>query len=139
MSGPASNVIELRAQRNITVAYIAAEPNYITLMRPQYESTAVGGTRKTGLVAVTPAPVKVRLIPFKKRMTWFDHLDTQGDVPNLPYVIMGEWTLDIKPEDEFTYDGGMYKVHSIEPTRNFRVAALVSYLGPEDANDPPTP
>lgn len=133
MSGPASNPVELRVQRKITTAYIAAEPNEVVLNRPNYITTAGGGKRKDPNNPTTPlAPQKVRLVPFKKRMTIFNHDKPEGNVDNLPYVLIGEWDMDIEKSDELTWDGGRYKVHSIEPTRSFRTAANLSYTGEEE-------
>lgn len=129
----ASNRIENLVEKRQTTAYIRAEPVLLVLKRPSLVKTGAGGLRQG-----TPTPLppqKVRLIPFKRRLTKLTRDTPEGDIINLPYVLMGFWDMNIKVGDEFEYEDGQYKVESIEPNRAFRTLANITYAGKQVDDD----
>ena len=109
-------------------ALILADPISVRFIRREKISTPSGGWR-WGLETVL-APQRVTLIPFKRRMTEFLVNTELGDVPDLPYVMLGEWNLDVKEGDTFTHLGEKYEVKTIDlADRETKTAAHVDYYG----------
>lgn len=127
----AYNRIETKVQRRLTRAYIKAEPALITLKRPQYEDTLAGGKRRTGLFT-TLDPQLCRLVPFKRRIVLMSRDTFNGDVTNLPYVLVGYWDMDVAEGDRFVFEGATWKVGKTEPNRAYRTTSTCTYEGPED-------
>lgn len=72
------------------------------------------------------------MVPFKRRMTEY-LIDTQeGFIPNLPYVVIGRYRLDIRRGDQFELNGEQYRVETLDLKRQIRIAAQVDYLGEEN-------
>lgn len=84
---------------------------------------------------VTLPPQTVAFIPFKRRMTEY-MVDTQyGNVPDLPYVVIGSPELDIAIGDTFIVDDECFEVKELDIKREVRIAAQVDYYGrPEDGS-----
>ena len=125
--GLAKNPIENLVEKRLTTAYIRAETTEVVLMRSELEKTAAGGLRR---LAPTPLEAqRVRLVPFKRRLTKITRDTPEGDVINLPYVLMGEPDMDIQVGDSFEYEDAHYAVESLEPNRAFRTLANITYFG----------
>lgn len=121
---------ETRIQRRLLRKFLDAEPQYIGLMRPTLVRTPAGGLSKEN--PETLPDQLFRLVPFKKRLTSLTRDTPDGNIINLQYVLIGAHDADVKPADFFTHEGGIYDVISIEPNRQYRTAANVTYRGQED-------
>ena len=127
---PASNRTETRIQRQLLKKFLDAEPVELELWRPILVRTPAGGLVK-GTPDIIPAQL-FRLVPFKKRLTSVTRDTPDGNIINLPYVLVGLYDADVKPADYFEHNGGVYDVISIEPNREFRTACNVTYRGLKD-------
>lgn len=118
---------EVLAHRRVLRQFLHAEPLRIIIQRPTITTTAAGGKVKSNPQDL--APQTFRLIPFKKRLTTMTRDTPDGNIVNLPYVLLGEHDADVQPGDSFEHNGGIYDVVSIEPNTSYRVAANVTYRG----------
>ena len=109
-------------------ALIKADPIEVVFLRKEKVETPDGGWRWAD-----PAPLpaqEVCLIPFKRRMTEFLKNTELGDVPDLPYVLLGRHDLDIQANDVFTYCGDKYQVITIDMAEpEVKTAAHIDYFG----------
>lgn len=119
--------VELLASRRQIAAMIAADPVDIILKRKQ-KIDAPGGGWRWGPETPLP-PQTVTLVPFKRRLTEFLINTELGEIPNLPYVVVGDHTLDIKENDVFIWEADTFIVKTIDVKVEVRVAAQVDYLG----------
>lgn len=133
----ASNPIENLVQRRLLRAFLDAERVEVVILRPTLTKTAGGGLRKDTPVKI---PIQVfRLVPFKKRLTAMTRDTPDGNIINLPYVLLGYPDADVRAGDYFEVgDGvsiapGMYDVISIEPNRSYRTAVNVTFRGKNDS------
>lgn len=78
---------------------------------------------------VSLEPQRVTLIPFKRRMTEFLVNTELGNVPDLPYVMVGEHDLNVRRGDRFTFQGDEFEVQTLDIKKEVRVAAHVDYFG----------
>lgn len=110
-------------------AMIKADPAMIVFRRKSKVSDGAGGWRYEP-EAPLPAPQEVRLIPFKRRMTDF-LVDTElGELPDLPYVLLGRHNLDIQQGDTFTYRGDEFEVKTLDISEpEVKTSAHVDYYG----------
>jgi len=121
-----SRIERVMGRRQIE-ALILADPIDIVLIRRE-KIPAPGGGWRWG--PSTPLdPQQVTLIPFKRRMTEFLVNTEMGEVPDLPYVLVGRWNLDIERDDTFTYNGDQFEVKTIDIKEEIRIAAQVDYYG----------
>lgn len=119
--------VELIMARRQIAALINADPVSITLMRREKLPTPGGGWRWG---PETPLPPQtVTLVPFKRRMTEFLINTELGDIPDLPYTIVGPPTLNIMKDDIFTWEGDQFIVQELDIKVEVRVAAHVDYFG----------
>lgn len=115
------------ARRQIA-AMIEADWILVTFRRRPRVETADGGWTFGPEVAL--APQKVRLIPFKRRMTEFLANTELGDVPDLPYILLGRHNLDIQRGDRFTYAQEEFEVKTLDIAEpEVKVVAHVDYYG----------
>ena len=113
-------------------ALILADPVDIVLRR-RVRVDMPGGGWKWGPETPLP-PQQVTLIPFKRRMTEFLVNTELGNVPDLPYVLVGRHTLDIRRDDWFEHNGDKFQVQTIDLKTEIRVAAHVDYFGANNAS-----
>ncbi len=99
----------------------------ISFIRKTKVDVAGGGWRWSDPTPIDPQ--QVSLIPFKRRMSELLINTEIGDVPDLPYVLLGRHNLDIMPDDIFIYQGETFQVITIDLKREVRVAAHVDYFG----------
>jgi hypothetical protein len=52
-----------------------------------------------------------------------------GDVPDLPYTILGRHDFDVKKGDWFTWEGDKFEIITIDIKQEVRVAAHADYFG----------
>jgi len=127
-----SNIERLASRRQIE-ALIRADPTEVQFQRRTKVDTPSGGWKWIDPPVVLQ-PQTVAMVPFKRRMTEF-MVDTQfGEVPDLPYVIVGKHDLDVKRGDVFTVGDQVFQVQTIDIKRDIRVAAQVDYYGGDDAS-----
>jgi hypothetical protein len=105
--------------RKVMAAFIEADAYSIELHRPTFSETATGGYVK-GNYLTLPAQ-RFRLVPYKRRLTDLTTPTADGEVPTLPYVLVGVYNTDIQRMDEFFLNGAFYRVQGIEPHTNDRV------------------
>lgn len=108
-------------------ALIQADKVELSFIRSDRVDDGAGSWRK-GPPRELP-PQECALIPFKRRMTEFLVNTELGNVPDLPYVLLGFHTLDVKRGDTFTFQGEQYEVQTVDLKREVRVAAHVDYFG----------
>lgn len=119
-------VEEIMSRRQIQ-AIIAADSISVILYRSLKISDGAGGFIQ-GPKNPLP-PQTAALIPFKRRLTEFLVNTEMGDVPDLPFVLLGMPTLDVMRGDTFTWQGDSFEVQTIDIKTNVRVAAHVDYFG----------
>lgn len=125
-----TNRTELRVKRNMFKVYLERDHIELALKRPILEQTDAGGVRRGPPIVLVPQ--KFRLYPFVRRMTRITRDTPDGDIINLGYVLLGLWDADVAASDYFEHDGGLYDIVSIDPKREDRVAANVTFRGPAD-------
>lgn len=124
---PVARIMERRQIR----ALILSDPIELTLMRAEKVKQPSGGYKFGSLAPVLPngEPQIATLIPFKRRMTEFLVNTELGEVPDLPYVLLGFHTLDIKKDDVFDWEGDRFEVKTVDLKQEVRIAAHVDYYG----------
>lgn len=105
--------------RKVMAEFIRADGRTISLMRPTFTKTPTGGYIKGTFTPV--APQQFRLVMYRRRLTDLTTPKADGEVPTLPYVLVGAFSSDIERMDEFTLDGVYYRVQGLEPHTNDRV------------------
>lgn len=114
-------------ERRQIKAIIQADKVELVFLRSERIDDHAGSWYK-GPVQALP-PQECALIPFKRRMTEFLVNTELGNVPDLPYVLLGFHTLDVKRGDIFMFQGDKYEVQTIDIKREVRIAAHVDYFG----------
>lgn len=105
--------------RDVMREFINADGRKITLRRPHFSVTPTGGYAKNDFVSLPPQTF--RLVMYKRRLTDLTTPKADGEIPILPYVLVGYYNSDIQRMDEFTLDGTYYRVQGLEPHTNDRV------------------
>jgi hypothetical protein len=105
--------------RVVMAEFIKADGRELILRRPTFEETETGGYAKTNFVELSPQVF--RLVMYRRRLTDLTTPKADGEVPTLPYVLIGYYNSNIQRMDEFTLDGAYYRVQGIEPHTNDRV------------------
>jgi len=114
-------------ERRQIAALIRSDPVEIILHRRE-KITQPGGGWAWG--PETPLePQTVALVPFKRRMTEFLVATEIGEVPDLPYTVLGYHDLDIEPKDWFLWQGDKFEVITVDIKQQVRIAAHVDYFG----------
>lgn len=107
------------ALRKVMGEFIRADGRLITLRRPTFSKTATGGYVKGDWVTLTPQTF--RLVMYRRRLTDLTTPKSDGEVPTLPYVLVGAFDSDVERMDEFSLDGVYYRIQGLEPHTNDRV------------------
>lgn len=121
--------------RRVMEEFIRADGRKIQLHRPIFRKTPTGGYIKEQWTSLDPQVF--RLVMYRRRLTDLTTPKADGEVPTLPYVLVGAYSSDVKRMDEFFLDGVYYRIQGIEPHTNNReftdrvVAQLIS-LGEEE-------
>ena len=100
-------------------AFIEADGRDVVLHRPEFTETATGGYVK-GEYSDIPSQ-RFRLVPYRRRLTDLTTPQADGEVPTLPYVLVGNYNCNLQRMDEFTLDGVFYRVQGLEPKTNDRL------------------
>lgn len=112
---------------------IKTDPVQVTFRRKVKTETADGGYTMSGPQPLQRGPQQARLIPFKRRMTEFLANTEVGELPNLPYVLLGRYNLDVQRGDLFTVDGEEFEVKTLDISeREVKTLAHVDYYGGGD-------
>ena len=122
--------------------FIKADPVQLVLYRPQITETDTGGYIVGASIDMPPQ--QFRLVPYKRRITIFTAQTADGDLPTVPWVLVGEPHVNIRRDDTFTYQDDQYKVISVEPkmqdpTLTDRVVAEIMFYGKDEAPPDPIP
>jgi hypothetical protein len=116
---------ELELQRKLTLAFIAADPQTITILRPARTDDGAGGT-VTG--ASTPLPPQTfRLLPQEDGAT--ARTTAEGQTATPEYALLGRWDANLKRFDEFLIEGRRYQIVFITENRQYEVKGEATYLG----------
>jgi hypothetical protein len=116
---------ELELQRQLTLAFIAADSFSVTLMRSTLTANNSGGYKRS---APTPlAPQTMRLIPSQDGS--IERLTADGVAVSPSYMLMGRWDADMRRWDRFTLGGAEYEVVFINQNTQYETKGEVAYLG----------
>jgi len=107
------DTIELKVMRRQLDAFIQADPRTIVFTRQTKVDSGAGGWVQGPEVHTNPQ--QFRLVPFKRRLTQQEQNTQDGDVPLIPYVLVGYWNSDVERDDLFTLSGIYYEVIGVEP------------------------
>lgn len=120
--------VELIMSRRQIQAMIDADPIEVILWRRTKEKTAANGWKWTD---PQPLPAqKVRITPFKRRLTDILTNTELGEVVNAPYVLLGRHDADVKREDVFEWAGRKFVIDSFDIAEpEVKTAALVQFHG----------
>lgn len=88
---------------------------------PELELNARGGRVRGDLVELPPQ--RVRLIPFKRRLTEEFRELPSDRIEKVEYIVTGSPDLDIQDNDWFEYEGEQYVVDFVSALRFHRVQA----------------
>lgn len=99
--------------RKVMAAFIEADGRSISLKRPTFTKTPTGGYVKGNYVDVPPQVF--RLVMYRRRLTDLTTPKADGEVPTLPYVLVGAFDSDVERMDEFVLDGVYYRIQGLEP------------------------
>lgn len=99
--------------RKVMAEFIEADGRLITLQRPTFTKTATGGYVKGNYVTLPPQ--LFRLVMYRRRLTDLTTPKADGEVPTLPYVLVGAFDSDVERMDEFVLDGVYYRIQGLEP------------------------
>ena len=127
------NRVELMMRRREIAAWLKADQIQVILWRSEKIETPAAGWVEGDPLPL--APQWVRLVPFKRRLTDMVFNTTAGPVEDLPYVLVGDYTLDVRQGDTFTYNEQEFKVEAVDIRRDDRVAAAVDYMGGDPENE----
>jgi hypothetical protein len=119
--------VQLLMERRQIEALIKADEVTITLHRREKLAVPGGGWKWGPETELTPQ--RMALIPFKRRMTEFLVATEIGDVPDLPYMILGRYNLNIAKDDWFFWQGDKFEVQTVDIKQDVRIAAHVDYFG----------
>lgn len=106
----------IKQLRTVMAAFIRADSRSITLQRPTFKQSAAGGYTVDHYTAV-PAQ-QFRLVPYRRRLTDLTTPTADGEVPTIPYALVGLYNSNIQRNDEFVLDGVFYRVQGLEPHTN---------------------
>lgn len=107
------------ALRVVMKEFILADGHQIVLQRPTFHTSATGGYVKGTFTPIMPAQW-FRLVPYRRRLTDLVTPQADGQVPTIPYTLVGLYNSNIQPMDEFTLNGAYYRVQGLEPGTNYR-------------------
>lgn len=105
------------ALRTVMGEFIQADGHLITLQRPTFSTSSSGGYVKGSFTPITPAQT-FRLVPYRRRLTDLTTPQADGEIPTIPYVLVGVYNSNIRQMDEFILNGVYYRVQGIEPGTN---------------------
>lgn len=100
--------VELVMSRRQIREMIMTDVFSVTLRRRTKIDQPSGGWKWSEYASL--APQDVRLIPFKRRVTEFLVNTEIGDIPDLPYILLGFHDMDAKRGDRFTYRGDEFEL-----------------------------
>lgn len=101
------------ALRKVMAEFIRADGRSITLMRPTLTKTGTGGYDKGSFAA--QAPQTFRLVMYRRRLTDLTTPKADGEIPTIPYVLVGAFNSNVERMDEFLLDGVYYRIQGLEP------------------------
>lgn len=104
--------------RKVMGEFIRADGRMVSLRRPTFTRTATGGYSKGDFRELPPQ--LFRLVMYRRRLTDLTTPKADGEVPTLPYVLVGAFNSDVERMDEFSLDGVYYRIQGIEPHTNNR-------------------
>lgn len=101
------------ALRKVMAEFIKADGRSITLMRPTFTKTGTGGYDKGSFASQDPQTF--RLVMYRRRLTDLTTPKADGEIPTLPYVLVGAFNSNVERMDEFLLDGVYYRIQGLEP------------------------
>lgn len=115
---------ELRVQRRLTSAFIAADKKDIALRRSERTPTATGGY-KVGPPDPLPAQAG-RILPSNRQLPEREKPD--GTLAQPSHVLMMEWDSDMQRWDTFEDDGHDYILLWVQEKHAYQKKAEILYL-----------
>jgi hypothetical protein len=115
---------ELKAQRRITAAFIAADAQTIVLLRRSRTPDGAGGI-ETG-PQVEQAPQTFRLLPQEDGATARTNADGESATPE--YMLQGYWDANMQRFDEFVIGDRRYQIVYIDD-RQYEIKGEATYCG----------
>lgn len=120
-----TNAAELQVQRQLTKAFIDAEPDSVVLQPFDKESNGSGGYR---IVPASPRdPQVMRLIPIST--TAFERLTLDGKTVAPQFVLQGEWDCEMQRGDRFELDGKRYEIVHLQEKQEYQKKGETILLG----------
>jgi hypothetical protein len=126
------NRVELLMHRREIAAYIKAD--YVTVVLTPRKKVRTPSGAWVWEDQAPRRPQRVRLVPYKRRLTDFVVNNTAGNVERLPYVLVGDHTMEVAQDDRFQVGDEKFVVKWVDIQREVRMAAGVDYLGGDSAN-----
>jgi hypothetical protein len=116
---------ELKSQRKLTYAFIAADAIEVTLVRRTRTPDGAGGI-ETG-PPVEQEPQRFRLLPQEDGATARTNADGESATPE--YMLQGYWDCNMERFDEFVLeDGRRFQIVYID-NRQYEIKGEAIYLG----------
>jgi hypothetical protein len=116
---------EVKIQRRITEAFVAADYVVLDLVRTPRVSNGAGGRAKG-----TPEPLRpqrFRLVPSGDGAP--ERTTGDGLAVTPAYMLIGEYNADVQRFDEFVKDGRRYQIVFVNENRQYEVKGEAAYLG----------
>jgi hypothetical protein len=114
---------ELKVQRKISAAFIAADPVIVILERHNRIGDGAGGFRS---VTVPQPPQRFRLIPQEDGAT--ARVTAEGETATPEFMLMGEYDCNMQRFDEFELNSTRFQVVYID-NRQYEIKGEVIRLG----------
>lgn len=117
----------LPRMRADTLRFIRMAPMTITLRKSTKESDGSGGQV---VVADGTRPAQVFTLLEPRNSNYLQKLTTaEGTNTTYDFMLLGEWNAVVGLNDEFTYDGLVYRVENILPNNGYETRAMVLRTG----------
>jgi hypothetical protein len=131
-----SRVETLMGRRQIA-RMIEDDPITVVLYRRVRETVPGGGWRFKGSGVGDPLRAqRMRLIPFKRRITQQLVSTELGELTDLPYILLGYHDADIQRGDYFRYNGDEFEVRGIDIAEpEIKTVCEVDYYGKKASTD----
>lgn len=123
------NPVEMLMRRRNVRAFIDADSFILVVVRPQPSIKNPGTGGYIAQPDDTLQPQTARIVQNVRRYTAGLVNAEAGDIPNTEYRLVGMHTLDLEPNDKFTWLGENYKVVGIHEARQESTFAAIELLG----------
>lgn len=119
--------VELVMARRQVQAIINSDPEWVVFNRTTLVKQPDNSYKEGPSTPI--AAQKVCFIPFKRRLTESIINSEFGEIPGQPYVLVGNYQLDVKRNDEFTWQGDKYVVQALDIKKQQHIVAQIDFKG----------